>query len=205
MGKLTLISVSNSKLEKDGIVSINMPPILTCPGAGNCKKYCYACVGLQAMGKPKEFRLRALALFKGNPKLFKQTLEKEIHRVGRRIIRWHDSGDIQNISYLKIMVALAKFYPDIRFYTYTKSHKIVQKFGFENLPANLKIIQSYGGKHDHLIDPRYPIAKVFAKKEDFPKGYTDCSESDYPAATTATKIAILAHGGRSKRFQPQEE
>lgn len=204
MEKLTLISITNSKLSKDGIASINMPPAITCPGAGICKQYCYAQVGRQAMGAAKNFRLRAFDLFKTDPKKFEQTLKEEIHRAGRRIVRWHDSGDIVNLSYLKIMVSLAKHFPDIKFYTYTKSHKIVQKFGYENLPHNLKIIQSYGGKHDHLIDTKYPFAKVFAKEEDIPEGYTDCSNSDYPAATTATQIAILVHGIRKGKFKAQE-
>jgi len=200
MSKLTIVSVKNSKLIKDGIAAINLPPAITCPGAGVCKQYCYAQVGRQAIGPAKNFRLRTLELFKTNPKQFEQTLKKEIHQAGRRIVRWHDSGDIISLSYLKIMVKLAEHFPDIKFYTYTKSHKIVLKFGYENLPHNLKIIQSYGGKDDHLINTNYPFARVFEEEEDIPEGYTDCSNSDYPAATTATKIAIIAHGIRKKRF-----
>lgn len=200
MAKLTLVSVSNAKLDKDGIVSINMPPVITCPGAGACKAYCYAQVGNQNFPGPKNFRLRAFDLFKTDPQKFKQTLKEEIHRTGRKIVRWHDSGDIVNLAYLKIMVSIANHFPDTKFYTYTKSHKIVQKFGYENLPNNLKIIQSYGGKNDNLINTKYPFAKIFTKEEDIPEGFTNCSNSDYPAATTATQIAIIAHGSRKSKF-----
>lgn len=202
--KYQLVSTSNMKLEKDGIVSINQPPIKSCPSAGECKAYCYACVGQQAMGNAKAFRLRAFELFKTDPKKFEEIAAYEIHRSGRRIIRWHDSGDIMNLSYLKMMARIANRYPEIQFYTYTKSIRIILKFGWENLPANLKLIQSHGGKDDHLIDTKKPFARIFLDKESIPKGFTDCSNSDYEAATSATKIAIVVHGHRKKNFKPKE-
>ena len=73
-----LISVHNQKLEKDGIASINLPPVLTCPGAGDCKKYCYAQLGHQAMGRAKDKRVRGMELYKENPKEFERlVLEKK--------------------------------------------------------------------------------------------------------------------------------
>jgi len=198
--KYQLMSLNNSKLSKDGITSINMPPIVTCPGAGECKKYCYAQVGMQAMGNPKNFRLRAYQLWLDSPLDFKNIAKEEIRRSGRRIIRWHDSGDIVSLKYLKMMISIALEMPEIKFYTYSKSISIIRKFGFENLPVNLKIIQSYGGREDHLIDESYPFAKVFLNKENIPLGFTDMSDSDYLAATTATKIAIVVHGGRKSKF-----
>ena len=33
---------SNSKLSKDGIIKFSLPALSNCPGAGDCKKYCYA-------------------------------------------------------------------------------------------------------------------------------------------------------------------
>jgi len=196
-----LVSTRNAKLEKDGIVSINMPPLLTCPGAGECKHYCYAQVGMQAMGNPKRFRLRTLQLFKDDPKKFEELATFEIHRAGRRFVRWNDSGDIMSLSYLKMMVRLAKKFPDIKFYAYSKSIKILLKYGFKNLPKNLKVIQSFGGRHDHLIDKRQPYAKVFLTEKCIPKGFVDCSSSDYLAATSAKKIAIVVHGNRRKKFK----
>jgi hypothetical protein len=156
------------------------------------------------MGNAKAFRLRAFELFKTDPKKFEEIAAYEIHRSGRRIIRWHDSGDIMNLSYLKMMARIANRYPEIQFYTYTKSIRIILKFGWENLPANLKLIQSHGGKDDHLIDTKKPFARIFLDKESIPKGFTDCSNSDYEAATSATKIAIVVHGHRKKNFKPKE-
>ena len=194
------MSLNNSKLSKDGITSINMPPILTCPGAGVCKQYCYAQVGMQAMGNPKNFRLRAYQLWLDSPKKFIEVALEEIRRSGRRIIRWHDSGDIVSLKYLKMMINIALKVPEIKFYTYSKSISIIKKYGFDLLPVNLKIIQSYGGKEDHLIDERFPFAKVFLNKDSIPLDFVDMSDSDYLAATTATKIAIVVHGGRKSKF-----
>ena len=200
-----LVSTHNAKLDKDGICSINMPPVLTCPGAGHCKAYCYAQTGKQVFPGPKNFRLRALELFKTDPKRFELLAKEEIRRAGRQIVRWNDSGDIFSIKYLKMMARLAKTFNAVKFYTYTKSIKILLKSGHENLPPNLKIIQSYGGKQDKLIDETKPFARVFQDKKSIPEGFVDCSESDYLAATTATKIAIVVHGNLKKYFKPMQK
>jgi len=199
--KYTVLSEHNQKLEKDGIVHISMPPILTCPCSGKCKEYCYAQVGLQSWKPAKNFRLRNLDLFLNHPDEFEKVAKEDIHGSGRRIIRWLDSGDIMNQAFLKMMVRVAENFPDIKFYAYTKSISIVINFGWENLPKNLKLIQSYGGLEDRLIDPSRPFARVFADEASIPTDYVKASHSDYRAATDATRIGIAVHGIRRKKFK----
>ena len=198
--KFNVLSVHNRKLDKDGIVSINMPPLLTCPSAGDCKKYCYAQVGQQAMGAAKALRLRNFKLFSEDPTKFEEMAMQDIKLSGRRIIRWLDSGDILNTSFLKMMVRVARAFKEVKFYTYTKSISIIIRVGWKNLPINLKLIQSYGGLEDHLIDKTKPFAKVFRTKEDIPKNFIDASYSDYASATTAKKIGLVVHGCRKRKF-----
>lgn len=196
---MKLVSIYNSKLAKDGIVSINMPPVLTCPSAGICKAYCYAQVGQQAMGKAKQKRLDAYNMFMNNPDEFQNLVISELLQANRRIVRWNDSGDIINKRYLEIMCNVAKHYPDIKFYAYTKSIPIIIDYGWHNIPNNLKLIQSYGGLHDGLIDRNRAFAQVF--KDKVPSDYIDCSTSDYEAATSANKIGMIVHGNRKKQFK----
>jgi len=198
--KLQIVSNGNSKLLKDGIVSINLPPVITCPSAGDCKRYCYACIGLQAMGNAKQKRLNTLEIFKRSPKEFKDICIQEIKRVKAKTVRFHDSGDIFSLRYLKTLCDICESMPEIKFYAYTKSLKILAKFGWDNLPLNFKIIQSYGGKNDSLIDRDKPFALVLGIGEAIPVGFIDGSESDLPSATYATKIALPIHGGRKNKF-----
>jgi len=199
--KLKIISDGNTKLKKDGIVSLNLPPVITCPGAGDCKKYCFACVGMQAMGNAKQKRINTLELFKRSPKEFVNTAVSEIKRTKALTVRFHDSGDIFSLQYLKTLCEICNKLPDVKFYAYTKSIKIILKFGWDNLPSNFKIIQSYGGKDDNLIDRNKPFALVLGIGEGTPKGFINANESDLPSSTYAEKIALTVHGGRKNKFK----
>ena len=124
----------------------------------------------------------------------------ELIHASKNIYRWMDSGDIYSLPFLKMMARIANAFPHLIFYSYTKSISIVIKFGWENLPKNLKLIQSYGGIEDHLIDRSKPFAQVFKSEKDIPKNFTNCSDSDIPAATFAKRIGIVAHGARKNNF-----
>jgi len=199
--KFNLMSMSNAKLDKDGICSINLPPKLSCPFAGECKAYCFACTGPQSWRGAKQIRLNNLELWENNPEQYEKFVIEDIHKAGRLVNRWNDSGDIVSTEYLKMMIRVANHYPDRHFYTYTKSIPFILKIGWENLPSNLKIIQSYGGTADHLIDESKPFAKIFKTEEEIPKDWTNATHSDLEAATSGTKIGIMAHGARKSKFK----
>jgi len=199
--KFEIISEHNSKLAKDGIISINMPPCLTCLFAGICMLFCYAQVGHQAMGHAKAKRLRNLELWETDPKLFEEKLKNEIKHAGRLINRWMDSGDIVSVEFLRMMIRIAEHFQDRKFYCYTKAIPFILEVGWENIPSNLKIIQSYGGTKDELIDQSKPFAKVFKTEEEIPADFINASNSDYLSATSAHKIGIVAHGVRKSKFK----
>ena len=94
-------------------------------------------------------------------------------------IRIHDSGDFFNVSYTNLWIELVKNFPKVRFYAYTKSIPyFINNYNF--LPKNLKIIFSYGGKFDNLIDPeKHFNAKIFQNENELNEtNYLDCSKSD---------------------------
>lgn len=68
-----------------------------------------------------------------------------------RLFRIHDSGDFFSQEYFDAWVKVAQTRPDILFYAYTTSLPFwVQRM--QDLPKNLRLIASKGGKADDLID-----------------------------------------------------
>ena len=43
------LTTGNTKLANEGIAAFSLPEVYTCPGAGDCKKYCYARYGLMLL------------------------------------------------------------------------------------------------------------------------------------------------------------
>jgi len=194
------ISWGNSKLKLDGIASFNLPPVSTCPARGVCEKYCYATQGLQWMACGYKRRVAA----------FKSTLSEEFvtlmvaqlitERV--KILRVHDSGDFYSPQYLLKWFKIAESLPGVTFYAYTKQILLMKKLA-EFQPANFKLIQSLGGRFDASIDKSKPHARIFNNVEELlSEGYTDTSESDFPAATPGVSlIGLVIHGTKRKQFR----
>jgi hypothetical protein len=197
--KYNLIAFGNGKLKKNGIAYISMPPKITCPGMGECGNFCYGCPLTMIYPSYGIKQLANLDFFLHDSKEFERVITAEINASNRMIFRWMDVGDIINRGFLEVMVNVANSLKHIQFYAYTKSLPTIIEFGWDNLPCNLKIIQSYGGKYDHLIDESRPFAKIFASAEEIPKDFTNATDSDYFAATIATKIGIVAHGMHKKK------
>ena len=93
-----------------------------------------------------------------------------------KYFRIHADGDFYSIGYIKKWLAIMKACPDSQFYAYTKSHKLVKRL---TLPKNFYLIQSYGGKHDQLIDKSKPDAYVFNDLGTLNRqGFINCSDND---------------------------
>lgn len=78
-----------------------------------------------------------------------------------RVVRLHTSGDFYSYDYLKAWIDVAKGFPQVRFYAYTKALPHIERYVYEHpegvslshgiLSPNFRITASYGGTHDHLI------------------------------------------------------
>jgi hypothetical protein len=106
-------------------------------------------------------------------------------------IRIHPEGDFYNQEYLNKWATIAKRLPHVQFYAYTKALHL----DFSEIPNNLKIIQSFGGEHDHLINLNKPHAFIFDTEADLIQDrYLDCSDDDLIAADPNTiKIGLISH------------
>lgn len=164
------ISTSNKKLGKF-IPSINLPPIKTCRPKTPCAKGCYACKGTWNYKNVKESLNNNLIQFGLNKDNFFNEIINYLNNgdVIYKYFRWHSSGDIINLDYLKGMIEVAKKCKQTKFLAFTKRFEIVNEYlaSGEKIPSNLKIVFSAWDKEFTFENPyNLPIAYLeFKKKE----------------------------------------
>lgn len=125
--------------------------INTCPGAGACKVYCYAKKGGYVQYMPvNTSQTRQLNFLLNDPAGYKNMLANEIRAAVEKnkkkgvktVIRWHDSGDFFSDDYLNLAYSVAKTFPDVDFYAYTKMASVAKG----DKPVNFKMNFSAGAK-----------------------------------------------------------
>lgn len=116
----------------------------------------------------------------------------------KKIIRIHVSGDFFNQKYFDAWIIVAKRNPGLLFYAYTKSLQFwVNRLN--DIPDNLKLTASVGGKQDHLITQynlKYNLV-VGSVKEAQEKGLS-IDHDDSHAYAQEKSFAILIHGTQAK-------
>lgn len=124
----------------------------TCPGAGSCQKICYVKGGFYIMFKgPWEKMSQTLNFLINDPKGFEEQMAAEIEALRAEYeappawqinIRWHDSGDFFSPEYMELAVRMAKRFPTVKFYAYTKMANVATA----QLPSNFITNWSEGAK-----------------------------------------------------------
>lgn len=125
----------------------------TCPGAGACQTYCYAMKGGYVQWKNvAEGQTQMLNFLYNDPDGFMKMMGDEIQAADKKfnkkdkktklVIRWHDAGDFFSPQYLAMAYALARKYPNVDFYAYTKLASVAKS----SKPDNFKINYSMGAK-----------------------------------------------------------
>lgn len=144
----------------------------TCPGAGACKTYCYAMKGGYVQWKASSLsQTRVLNFLMNDPDGFKAQLSRELmaaqNKFGKKgtkiVVRWHDAGDFFSPEYLNLAYDVARHFPNIDFYAYTKIASVAQS----ERPANFKINFSQGAQpsQERQIDfKRTKHSKVVPKE-----------------------------------------
>ena len=172
--------------------------MITCPLASTCIKGCYATMGTYTWSTTKNAYERRLKLTLNSD--FVKTIDSEIKR--RKLIekvRIHDSGDFYSKKYFEKWLEIAFLNPKIEFYAYTKMVKMIK---FYILPDNFKIIYSFGGKQDRLIDTNTDRhSQVFSNETDLNNSkYIDASHDDNLALTENKRVGLIYHGYKSKNW-----
>lgn len=122
--------------------------ITTCPGAGECKEFCYVGAGNYIKyAASSETMMRALNYIYNDPNGFKQQMIRELKSLvkpGVKVyLRWHDAGDFYSKDYLHLAFDVAKAVPGATIYAYTKNAWVVND---ESMPDNFVINFSQGAK-----------------------------------------------------------
>jgi len=164
----------------------------TCPFAGDCVQYCYAQKGAYSWGNVKPAFERRYALTREDS--FFTIMRDEIQRVRADYVRVHDSGDYYSPKYLNKWLKIAESLPEVRFYSYTNSVKMVKD---ADIPENYDFTFSDGGKQVHLIEDGDKHSRVF-KSYDFMRasGYVDASDNDLMSTkwfNNTNKVGLIYH------------
>lgn len=121
----------------------------TCPGAGACKVYCYAKKGGYVQWKASSLsQTRQLNFLLNDPDGYKAKLKAELSSAEKKfgkkdtkvVVRWHDAGDFFSPDYLNLAYSIARDFPNIEFYAYTKVASVAQG----DKPSNFKMNFSAG-------------------------------------------------------------
>ena len=158
------VSFGNSKLPK-GTMIFNLPAVVTCPfKTPLCAMSCYARKA-EIQYKHVVPQARQWNLDRVNKGTFKQLMIEAIDKHSKKIkaIRIHESGDFMKQSYLDDWFSIARVYPEIPFYAYTKSFYLT----FESKPANFTLIASFDETTDKLRLDHYN-----AKRASFDNTFT---------------------------------
>lgn len=172
----------------------------TCPAALACRAVCYAKQGTYRFKNVVDARRHNLDLSLNDnfadsiiADLSTMVVKGPKCRKPYNVVRLHDSGDFYSQRYLDAWCTVARAYPDVVFYAYTKSMHL----NYSAIPANLRITQSFGGKHDALIDTSRPHSRIFSDDAArIAAGYIDGNVDDTPAIEGTVLIGLVYHGGR---------
>lgn len=193
---MTKLFTRNGKLKKAEYYTVNfgIPALKTCPSKDICGKYCYANKGAYAWPQVKaayEYRYQMTR----KPEFIQLAIDALSKKRKLEKVRIHDSGDFYNKEYLYKWFAIANAMPHIEFYAYTKRVKLL-KDNAANIPSNMTIIYSLGGKEDALIDQNTDRhSKIFNSLEELTKsGYIDTSYNDSNAVNKDNhRIGLVIH------------
>jgi hypothetical protein len=163
--------VKNTKYYTGTVYEWNLPTGHTCPFALEClvkvdretgkfenKSNAYRCYA----ASPERFpavRNHRWANYEYVRKSNKPVLPKDC-----KAVRIHAAGDFFNQAYFDMWIEIAKENPDVEFWAYTKSLKYwVNRIN--QIPANLVLTASAGGRNDELID-QYKLKHVQVVKDE---------------------------------------
>lgn len=219
--ELRRIGVWNWTLPAFVVTLTNGRRFNACPNAGPCARVCYARFGTYQFGNVRARHLANLERVLDDPTGWRDEVIAELDLpafrkprdrstldhdpsdawlhdwVGRggAAVRVHDAGDFFAEWYLELWLEIAASHPSVLFYAYTKEVQMMLD-NQARLPENFRVVFSYGGLQDHLIDrTQHRHADVFPDVSQLSASdYTDQSKSDLIAVCApTTRIGITAN------------
>jgi len=220
---LLKFTFENAKLK--GIWHYSLPSGHTCPGAKSCLTFahretgkvtdkqtavdgqtfrCYAAMDEARRPNVRKTRWDNFDLLKAakTTKAMAALIIRSIQASGLRrggTLRVHIGGDYFSQAYFNAWMMAAAFFPQITFYSYTKSIKFLVEYAsaLDGLPDNFVFTCSRGGKYDNLIPKsNTKSAKVFFSTEEAEALGLDIDHTDDLAISGSDDFALVIHGSQ---------
>lgn len=173
------ISVGNTKIGK--VLNVSLPAIISCKECAHCMHECYDVRDCRYK-TTLNARARNWSIFTRSPEQFFTQIRKTIRRRRSfRFFRWHVGGDIPNMEYFAEVVRIAREFPQIRFWIYTKLYELVNEYVrthggsiAEAIPENLSVMFSEW-RGFRMVNP-YGFAefRAYYDDEEVPEGIMEC-------------------------------
>jgi len=191
--------------------TFSLPAGYTCPGALQCLTYAHRETGKIQDGPEQEFRCYAASMECTYPTVRASRWSNYMQLNGLTstamselitasipkdadIVRIHVSGDFFSPQYFDAWVEVARRWKNTLFYAYTKSLQYIQT---DDLPANLQLTASRGGKWDSEIEPLHlNAANVVFSDDDDVEDIID--NNDINAIIGGTDFSLVLHGTQPK-------
>lgn len=224
--KMLKFSRGNAKLDKlESVIggqvwTFSMLAGVACPQAKECKSQvvfntegkariqdgkhtkfrCFSAsqeVLFPALYKARKHNLDSILLCQNNKDRIVELISLSLPKKAKAI-RIHVSGDFITQNYFDAWCEVAKMYPDMIFYAYTKSLPFwVKRLG--TLPNNFILTASYGGNRDDLIgEYNLRSALVVENEEEANKLGLKVDHDDSIAISNGPSFALTIHGPQPK-------
>ena len=205
----------NSKLAPN-IFTFSLPAGWSCPGAKEClsravkqpegnyrlvdgkdtKIRCFAAIDEALKPAVRNARWHNFDALKGKTKeQMISMIESSMPTVRwKYIIRIHVSGDFFNQNYFDAWLEVARRFPKTLFYAYTKELRYwVARLNV--IPSNVKLVASYGGKWDSLIEKHnLRSVKIVLSEQEAEVLNLEIDHDDSLNYEGVTDFALLLHG-----------
>jgi len=169
----TVVSEGNLKIGKTPNVSLL--PGATCAADVPCKSKCYCSRAMRCY--PSAFKKWAAntRLWQTDPQEFERQILVYLEKKRPEYFRWAVAGDMPDINYLRMMLRVARRFPDTKFLAFTKQYNLLIEEQGDRVawvPPNLTIIVSgwpgYRTKAFDRLEDIYPTSWVTFKGETSP-------------------------------------
>ena len=168
------ISISRGNSKMGAIPSVSLPACTTCNPDAPCFKKCYARRMAARRATVRDAYARNLEILNRAPVSY--FLQVKTAASMTRFFRYHVSGDIPNIGYLRCMIHIAEDLPDTTFLAFTKQYHIVNDYLNNGgaIPSNLKIIFSNWGAWKCENPHGLPVCEIVLKGQQPAPGWKIC-------------------------------
>ena len=156
------ISISPGNSKMGYIPSVSLPPVITCANGCTCAKKCYAAKLCRIRPSVRNAYQRNLDILESDPASY--WIQVKAAAMVTRYFRFHVSGDIPNMEYMREMIQLARDLPGTKFLCFTKKYNLVNEYmSGGTIPENMQLIFSaWDGMH--MDNPHnFPVANVIFK------------------------------------------